>query len=116
MDEKVLKLLERALAENLSDERVSYIMGVNGYDQGSIDAALGELKKKDQAQPSHQSQLERQRLLRHHLQLELQGSQESVFLRVYHYLSQLLLRVYARLSGKFRLNLSFLSLKSRDRN
>jgi DNA repair protein RadC len=57
MDEKVLKLLERALAENLSDERVSYIMGVNGYDQGSIDAALGELKKKrpSTAQPSERA-------------------------------------------------------------
>lgn len=57
MDEKVLKLLERALAENLSDERVSYIMGVNGYDQGAIDAALGELKKKrpSQAQPSERA-------------------------------------------------------------
>ena len=50
MDEKVLKLLERALAENLSNERVAYIMGVNGYEQSAIDAALGELKKKRPSQ------------------------------------------------------------------
>jgi hypothetical protein len=50
MDEKVLKLLERAIAENLSNERVSYIMGVNGYDQSAIDSALGELKKKRPSQ------------------------------------------------------------------
>lgn len=56
MDEKVLKLLERAIAENLSNERVSYIMGVNGYEQSAIDAALGELKKKRPSQDQSSQQ------------------------------------------------------------
>lgn len=56
MDEKTLKLLERAVRENLTPESVAYIMKYNGYDQSSIDVAVEELKKKraDQApqQPS----------------------------------------------------------------
>ena len=46
MDDKVQKLLQRAINENLSPDRVSYIMQFNGYDQSAIDAALDELSKK----------------------------------------------------------------------
>ena len=52
MDPKVQKLIERALAENLTDARVSDIMYLNGYEQSAIDAALEELKKKRPAEPS----------------------------------------------------------------
>lgn len=46
MDEKTLKLLERAIQENLTPESVAYIMKYNGYDQSVIDSAVEELKKK----------------------------------------------------------------------
>ena len=46
MDDKVQKLLQRAIQENLSPDRVAYIMQFNGYDQTAIDAALSELSKK----------------------------------------------------------------------
>ena len=46
MDDKVQKLLQRAINENLSPDRVSYIMQFNGYDQSAIDSALDELSKK----------------------------------------------------------------------
>ena len=46
MDDKVLKLLDRAIAEKLSYSDVSSIMSFNGYDQVAIEEALSELKKK----------------------------------------------------------------------
>jgi hypothetical protein len=46
MDDKVQKLLQRAIQENLSPDRVAYIMQFNGYDQTAIDSALSELSKK----------------------------------------------------------------------
>ena len=46
MDDKVQQLLQRAINENLSPDRVSYIMQFNGYDSSVIDAALSELSKK----------------------------------------------------------------------
>ena len=46
MDDKVQKLLQRAIQENLSPDRVAYIMQFNGYDQAAIDSALSELSKK----------------------------------------------------------------------
>ena len=52
MDPKVQKLIERALAENLTDARVADIMYINGYQQDAIDLAIAELKKKRPAEPS----------------------------------------------------------------
>ena len=46
MDDKVLKLIDRAINEGLSYGEVQSIMSFNGYDQSAIDQALSELKKK----------------------------------------------------------------------
>ena len=46
MDDKVLKLIDRAINEGLSYGEVQSIMSFNGYDQIAIDQALSELKKK----------------------------------------------------------------------
>jgi len=46
MDDKVLKLIDRAINEGLSYGEVQSIMSFNGYDELAIDQALFELKKK----------------------------------------------------------------------
>ena len=46
MDDKVLKLIDRAINEGLSYGEVESIMAFNGYDQLSIDQALSDIKKK----------------------------------------------------------------------
>ena len=46
MDDKVLKLIDRAINEGLSYGEVQSIMSFNGYDELAIDQALSELKKK----------------------------------------------------------------------
>lgn len=46
MDDKVLKLIDRAINEGLSYGEVESIMAFNGYDQVAIDQALSEIKKK----------------------------------------------------------------------
>lgn len=46
MDDKVLKLLDRAINEGLSYGQVESIMSFNGYDSQLIEQALSELKKK----------------------------------------------------------------------
>lgn len=50
MDDKVLKLIDRAINEGLSYEEVQGIMSFNGYDQSAIEEALSEIKKKRPAE------------------------------------------------------------------
>ena len=50
MDDKVLKLIDRAINEGLSYEEVQGIMSFNGYDQAAIEEALSEIKKKRPAE------------------------------------------------------------------
>ena len=61
MDDKVLRLIDRAINENLSYSDVTSIMSFNGYDDAAIDQAIQEIKKKrpefvtDYQSPSEQT-------------------------------------------------------------
>ena len=70
MDDKVLKLIDRAINEGLSYGEVESIMAFNGYDQAAIDQALSEIKKKDRSSFRMFSFLRSKRILRPSMYLQ----------------------------------------------